>query len=245
MSEINGISRFRFELNEILERGATDDGKARVMKLIGQQWAVFIPYMEEMAKADPVLSLKMMSPELTLVDLFGYLTKKAQELVIPGCNMAGVDSSVVLNWIRDFYDHEGVVMVKERRERELKRKQAAETAKINSQKKRQKKSTSVTTKSNVSENSKEVQQTSIPTKEMPVATDCHQEHSQTTVEEKQDTDRIIPIREDSVSKSDSVKATPVEKKFSTSPIVTFTERTKKAEKQPEFHQMSLFEFLQE
>lgn len=61
MEEVNGISRFRFELNELMEiEEANSNGKLEILKMIAQQWSYFIPKMEEMAKGDLQLNAKMM-----------------------------------------------------------------------------------------------------------------------------------------------------------------------------------------
>lgn len=119
MEELKGVSRFRYELNQLMEtENEKDGGNLDILKLIAQQWALFIPYMEEMAKNDVQLNAKMMNPDLSFIDLVKFLCEKAYKLVVPGTRMAGMDSELVLNWIRDYYDHEGVALVKERREKQ-------------------------------------------------------------------------------------------------------------------------------
>lgn len=134
MEEVNGISRFRFELNELMEiEEANSNGKLEILKMIAQQWSYFIPKMEEMAKGDLQLNAKMMNPDLSFIDLCGFLSKKALEFCMPGINtggkMAYMADPTVLNWIRDYYDHEGVAALKERREKEKKTAERAEKAK--------------------------------------------------------------------------------------------------------------------
>lgn len=134
MEEINGISRFRFELNELMEiEEANSNGKLEILKMIAQQWSYFIPKMEEMAKDDLQLNAKMMNPDLSFIDLCGFLSKKALEFCMPGINtrgkMAYMADQTVLNWIRDYYDHEGVAALRERREKEKKAAEQAEKAK--------------------------------------------------------------------------------------------------------------------
>ena len=52
---------------------------------------------------------------------------------MPGINtrgkMAYMADPTVLNWIRDYYDHEGVAALRERREKEKKAAEQAEKAK--------------------------------------------------------------------------------------------------------------------
>lgn len=120
------FQKLLIEKRKVMETAPVEDMTSAMNDLYIVQ--ALLGYIGEKAKKDLCYDSKVMTPELTLGELLNFLNGKAKEFELDGVAM--VPDEVVYSWVDDFYQGEGIEMIRKREaEQEKRKKEAAEAKK--------------------------------------------------------------------------------------------------------------------